>query len=200
MLIQMLHALLPTSQRLIQVIHLGSDAAFWCLHAWRISPVLSRIRCSIMFLELPFFFMEVSPSVLYIIWFIWFHSLVLHQDSSMFLSSQDALDNQAINTRGTTAVLKNTGRLEHQWFAIFAMTLINQSRIKCVCVCVLSRFSHVWLCDSMDYSPPGSSVLGIFQARILEWVSISFFRWSSWPRDQTHISYVSCIGRRVLYH
>ena len=37
--------------------------------------------------------------------------------------------------------------------------------------------SWVWLfCDSMDYSPPGSSVHGIFQARILEWVAISFFK------------------------
>ena len=51
-------------------------------------------------------------------------------------------------------------------------------------------------CDPMDCSPPGSSVHGISQARILEWVAISFFRGSSWPRDQTH---VSCIGRWVLY-
>ena len=49
----------------------------------------------------------------------------------------------------------------------------------------------------MDYSPPGFSAHGIFQARILEWVAISFFRGSSWPRDQT---YVSCIGRWILYH
>ena len=41
-------------------------------------------------------------------------------------------------------------------------------------------------CDPMDCSPPGSSVHGIFQARILEWVAISFSRGSSWPRDQTH--------------
>ena len=43
---------------------------------------------------------------------------------------------------------------------------------------MLSRF---WLfCDAMDYSPSGSSVHGIFQARILEWVAISFSRQSSW--------------------
>ena len=48
----------------------------------------------------------------------------------------------------------------------------------------------------MDCSPPGSSVLGISQAGIVEWVAISFFRISSWPRDQTH---VSCIGRQILY-
>ena len=48
----------------------------------------------------------------------------------------------------------------------------------------------------MDYSPPGSSVHGIFQAGILEWVAISFSRGSSWHRNQTHIL---CIGRQILY-
>ena len=48
--------------------------------------------------------------------------------------------------------------------------------------------------DLIDYSVPGSSVHGILQARILEWVAISFSRGSSQPRDQNHISYVSCIG------
>ena len=48
----------------------------------------------------------------------------------------------------------------------------------------------------MDCSPPGSSVHGISQARILEWVATSFSRGSSWLRDQTH---VSCIGRRIPY-
>ena len=46
-------------------------------------------------------------------------------------------------------------------------------------------------------SLPGSSVHGITQARILEWVAISFSRGSSWPRDQTHIS---CTSRWTLYH
>ena len=65
---------------------------------------------------------------------------------------------------------------------------------------------HVWvwmcakscltLCNPMDYSPPGSSVHAISQARILEWVSISYSRGSSWSRDRTHIS---CTGRWILY-
>ena len=50
--------------------------------------------------------------------------------------------------------------------------------------------------NSMDCSLPGSSVHGILQARILEWVSISFSRGPSWPRDQTH---VFCTGRWILY-
>ena len=47
------------------------------------------------------------------------------------------------------------------------------------------------LCDHMDCNLPGSSVHGILQARILEWVAISYFRGSSWPRDQTQISYTA---------
>ena len=49
----------------------------------------------------------------------------------------------------------------------------------------------------MDCSPPGSSVHQISQARILEWVSISFSMASSWCRDWTH---VSCTRRQILYH
>ena len=69
-----------------------------------------------------------------------------------------------------------------------------------------NKTSYIWwwlvsqlclnLCDPMDCSPPGFSVHGILQARILEWDDISFLRVSSWLRDQTH---VSCIGRQILY-
>ena len=52
----------------------------------------------------------------------------------------------------------------------------------------------------MDHNPPDTSVHGIFQARILEWVAISFSRESSRPRNQTYISRVFCIGRQILYH
>ena len=59
---------------------------------------------------------------------------------------------------------------------------------------------RVWLCghhSAVDWSPPGSSVREILQARILELVAISDTRGSSQPRDRTHIS---CIGRQILYH
>ena len=45
--------------------------------------------------------------------------------------------------------------------------------------------SCLTLCDLMDCSPPGSSVHGILQARILEWLASPFSRGSSWPKDQT---------------
>ena len=65
---------------------------------------------------------------------------------------------------------------------------------------VLGRFSHIWLCDPTDCIPPGSSVHGILQARILEWVAMPSSRGSSQPRDWTRVFYISCIDRQVLYH
>ena len=64
-------------------------------------------------------------------------------------------------------------------------------------VCVCAQSCPI-LCNPMDCSPPGSSVHRIFQARILEWVAISFFRGSSWPRDWTLVSCVSCIAGGFL--
>ena len=63
--------------------------------------------------------------------------------------------------------------------------------------CSVMSFS---LRGPMDCSPPGSSVHGILQARILEWVTISFSRGSFPLRDRTCISSVSSIGRQILYH
>ena len=59
--------------------------------------------------------------------------------------------------------------------------------------------SCLTLCNPMGYSPPAFSVPGVLQARILEWVTMLSSRGSSQPRDGTHDSYVSCIGRQVLY-
>ena len=64
-----------------------------------------------------------------------------------------------------------------------------------LCECMLSH-SVMSDCGPMDCSQPGSSVYGIFQARKLERVTISYSRGSSRPRDQTH---VPCIGRQILY-
>ena len=49
------------------------------------------------------------------------------------------------------------------------------------------------LCDPMDCSPPISAVHEIFQLRIMEWVDIFYSSGSSWPRDQTRVSCISCI-------
>ena len=67
------------------------------------------------------------------------------------------------------------------------------------CTCIHAQ-SCPPLWDNMDCNLPGSSVHGIFQTRIQNWVAISFSRGSSQPRDQTRISCVSCFGRRVFNH
>ena len=73
----------------------------------------------------------------------------------------------------------------------------------CVCVCVLEKEKVKVLviqfcpplCDPMDCSLSGSSVHGILQTRILEWVAIPFYRGSSWPRDWTQLS---CVAGRLF--
>ena len=64
------------------------------------------------------------------------------------------------------------------------------------CVHAKSLESSPILCDPTD--PPGSSVHGILQARILEWVAMPSSRGSSWPRDRTRVFHVSCTSRRVF--
>ena len=75
----------------------------------------------------------------------------------------------------------------------------RKERQKCVCCCCcfLVSKSCPTYCNPMGCSPPGSSVHGTFQAKILEWVATSSSRGSARPRDWTH---VSCIGRWILYH
>ena len=65
----------------------------------------------------------------------------------------------------------------------------------CLCVCAKLLQSCLTLFDPMDQSPPDSFVHKILQARILEWITISFSRGSSIPRDQTQ---VSCITGRFF--
>ena len=65
--------------------------------------------------------------------------------------------------------------------------------------CVCSQ-SCVIPCDPLDCSLPGSSVHDILQTRLLEQAAVSYSRGSSWPKDQTHISCISCLGRWILYH
>ena len=72
----------------------------------------------------------------------------------------------------------------------------NRRSNKDCCCCLVAKSCSTFLQAYGLYSL-GSSVSGIFQARILEWIAISFSRGSSSPRNWT---YISCIGRWVLYH
>ena len=68
---------------------------------------------------------------------------------------------------------------------------LNICKIYKICdiaLCVLVTQSCLILCDLMECSQPGSSVHGILQARILEWLAIPFSRGSFWPRDWTCVS------------
>ena len=66
-----------------------------------------------------------------------------------------------------------------------------------LCVCLVAQ-SYQTLCNPMDCSPPGSSVPGILQARILEWVAMPFSRGSCQPRNQTQVSCI-CDVRRGFF-
>ena len=66
--------------------------------------------------------------------------------------------------------------------------------------CPLCAESCLTLCNPMDYSPLGSFVHRILQERILVWDVMPSSSESSWPRDQTHVSCVSCFGRWIHYH
>ena len=56
------------------------------------------------------------------------------------------------------------------------------------------------LCDPMNCSVPGSSVHGIFQARILEWGSMPSSKGSFWLKNWTHVSCISSMDMWILYH
>ena len=67
-------------------------------------------------------------------------------------------------------------------FMFFGNDLLSESEVAQLCL-------TLW--DPVDCSPPGSSVHGILQARILEWVAISFSKGSSRPRDWTRVSHIA---------
>ena len=78
---------------------------------------------------------------------------------------------------------------------ILVILVLISSFVPMVAVYGLATKSCPTLCDPMDCSPPACSVHGIFQARILEWIAISFSRGSSQPRNRTQ---VSCIAGRFF--
>ena len=85
------------------------------------------------------------------------------------------------------------GRTIFQWYEYWKIS----SRGMCVCLVSQSRLP---LYDPMDCGHPGSSISGILQSGILEWVVISSSIGSFWPRDRTHVSCGYCTGRQILYH
>ena len=84
--------------------------------------------------------------------------------------------------------------LDAHWALSGLPTVQENPGMRILCAQGASELSST-LCNPMDYSLPGSSIHGFFQARVLEWVAISFSRGSSWPRDQTQVSRIA--GRRL---
>ena len=115
-----------------------------------------------------------------------------------FMGSQRVRHDWATELNWTGTVLCSVVTTGHIWlpntFDIWLVWVCYQSKTSqtfCVCISHSVVFDS---CDIMDCSLPGSSVHGILQARILEWVAIPFSRGSSWPRDWTR---VSCIAGRL---
>ena len=98
----------------------------------------------------------------------------------------------------TTTINKKEGRKLSEVMDMFTMQIVVMasplSKLIWLYTCWVAQSCTI-LCNPMDHSPPGSSVHGISQVRILEWVAI-FFRGSSQPRDWIH---VSCFSRQILY-
>ena len=86
------------------------------------------------------------------------------------------------------------------WLIKVIKTETTLSSLDHACMCAKSFQSCLTLHNPVDCSLSGSSVHGILQVRILEWVAMPSSRGSSRPRDQNWVSYVSCIGRQVLSH
>ena len=86
-------------------------------------------------------------------------------------------------------------RVELQWQRNDAFITSLAELCVCVCVCSVLSDSTPW---TVAHQAPLS--MRVSQARILDWVAISFSRGSSQPRDQTPVSYISCTGRQILYH
>ena len=97
------------------------------------------------------------------------------------------------NTEGTQGILEAALPRSGDWEQARRAAHLQGRKDFCCCLAAKSRqtLATPWT------SPPGFSVHGIFQARMLEWVAFSFSRGSSQPRDQTRDS---CIGRQILYH
>ena len=109
-------------------------------------------------------------------------------------STPDAWQQDASSVSGVTGLCISSIRWGSSWRQSFQPLWASWC---CSPGSVAQSCLTLW--DPMDCSTPGSSVRGIFQARILQQVAISSSRASSLPRDQTYFSCVVCIGRCILY-
>ena len=120
-------------------------------------------------------------------------SILWTQEPAGLQSMGSQISSTECNDRHT--LLENLAKHLPVYLLHYGMLLLKTQHTMLL---LFQLLSHVQLfCDPTDCSLPGSSVHGISQARILEWVAISFSRRSSLTRDETR---ASCIGRWILYH
>ena len=133
---------------------------------------------------------------------IWHASLETHMQVKKQLLELDMLSRLVIT------FLPRRKHLLISWLQSLSAVIFEPKKMKyttvSICLDILWGKVKKWklitkscliLCDPVDYSPPRSSLCGILQARVLEWVAIFFSRWSYWPRDWTR---VSCIADRFF--
>ena len=109
-----------------------------------------------------------------------------------------ATKQQKISCRGVGYDVSDSVHINwnFSWYPSWTVKYLND--ISYACMHAKSLQLCTTLFDPMDWSSPGSSVHGILQVRILEWVAMPSSRRSSWPRNWTCISHGSCFAGRVL--
>ena len=111
---------------------------------------------------------------------------------------KNAMDRGAWNTRVHRVAKSWTWLIIHTWCKQSLKTPFDI--LLRLHTCAKSLLSYLTLCNPMDCSPPVSSIHGMVQARILEWVAMLSSGGSSLPRDWIYVSYIFSIGRQILYH
>ena len=173
------------------IIHAGRVLALGRPAVWFFLPALWTTQIgfsSLLWTHNEFFAIKLSViswALMVCLWFLHYVYITLPLKVSPFRY-------QGTWTHGKMGYLNHRTRRAHTPF----LTPFSKG------ACMLRYFNQVWLFATpfMDRSPPDSSVNGILQARILEWIAVPSSRGSSQPRDRTQVSYISCIGRQVLYH
>ena len=85
-----------------------------------------------------------------------------------------------------------------RWLKISSLGYDGKKSCKILCCCLVTQ-SRLTFCDPIHCGPPGSSVQGILQARMLEWIAIPFSRGCFCPRDQTRVLFIFSVELIVLF-